>query len=691
MAGTLAADDQFLLFMLCCLEEDDRERFVIQTTWPRLWQKLGRTAHPPDLDARLAVLTAHGLIAAEPGTPNRARPCQIHPVVAAACRDQAGAGFRAAVDNELASFWNAVARLAQDREPQARTSGLVIRAGLAAAPYLLRLQRLGLAAELLQQVLIRDQSRATASGALPALRLIAAGVSGTANDQPVNRLLAKALEVTDVREAERHVRAVLADALVREDYRAASSATGDLIRYCRMQGRLSEALDLAEAKIGYTRQAGLGPWTLLADQGGRLQVLAEMGQSEHVLAEVQRLRAHMKTLPDISEQEEIAVPWNARETLLDVGVVAAVQLERWEEALDLNSEQVAMLTGRGAPETDIARTRFNDYAALLELGRTDEAIQLLRECRETFERATDLQGLGNVLSALADAEQRRGRGLVALGLERDALRFKYRTGGVREIAGSHQNLGNFLRRYARDPEPALAHHLAAALIRVLASGHGLQESIRAVAHDLRLLDDDAVPHEVAALCRRVAETPGVGLSQLITRLAPDPQEAQDVLENLIARARSFAEEPATAPSRYLAAWDPVIAGLVAARAGDGEAAAAVDEELTHREDSGSAALIGVLRRLQAGESDQHLLTGLDEIDSPIVSRALDALTGIIFIPPELWPAIPLRGLLSFFHPGFPQDMRRFDRTGPCSFCWSSGSDRAGPGYGRDGGSSVAAR
>jgi hypothetical protein len=47
--------------------------------------------------------------------------------------------------------------------------------------------------------------------------------------------------------------------------------------------------------------------------------------------------------------------------------------------------------------------------------------------------------------------------------------------------------------------------------------------------------------------------------------------------------------------------------------------------------------------------------------------------------------------LSFFHPGFPQGMRRFDRPGPGSFCWSSGVRGAVLGYGGAGGSGVAAR
>ena len=36
-----------------------------------------------------------------------------------------------------------------------------------------------------------------------------------------------------------------------------------LVDLCRGSGRLAEALALAEQMAGYTRQAGLGPWTQL--------------------------------------------------------------------------------------------------------------------------------------------------------------------------------------------------------------------------------------------------------------------------------------------------------------------------------------------------------------------------------------------------------------------------------------------
>jgi hypothetical protein len=132
-----------------------------------------------------------------------------------------------------------------------------------------------------------------------------------------------------------------------------------------------------------------------------LQVLNAMGQADQVLTEVQRLRDQMQALPATPGPDETATPSNVRETLLDTGRDTARQLGRWQDALDLNAEQVASKRGRSAPAADIAHSRFNDYFPLLELGRTDEALALLLECRQAFQDARDPRKLGMALGALA--------------------------------------------------------------------------------------------------------------------------------------------------------------------------------------------------------------------------------------------------------------------------------------------------
>src|ERR1700677_1579630 len=89
---------------------------------------------------------------------------------------------------------------------------------------------------------------------------------------------------------------------------------------------------------------------------------------------------------------------------------------------------------RHAPAAVIARTRYNNYYPLLHLGRTEEALAVLRECRQVFRDARDTLMLGKTLSDLADVEEARSHGEAAIRLERDGLRYAYLAGDAEGIA-----------------------------------------------------------------------------------------------------------------------------------------------------------------------------------------------------------------------------------------------------------------
>jgi hypothetical protein len=110
--------------------------------------------------------------------------------------------------------------------------------------------------------------------------------------------------------------------------------------------------------------------------------------------------------------------------------------------------------------------------------------------------------------------------------------------------------------------------------------------------------------------------------------------------------RELAEAPPVISRGYLAIWDPVIAAVVAADGGDAQAAAALDAELDKHQDSADwSGLVAALRRVRAGEAGPDLLAGLDDIDTAIVTRALDARDGKITIPAALWGAMGIGPLL----------------------------------------------
>jgi tetratricopeptide (TPR) repeat protein len=262
----------------------------------------------------------------------------------------------------------------------------------------------------------------------------------------------------------------------------------------------------------------------------------------------------MAQLPVTSDSDEAVTPWDARETLLDVGRIAARRLGRWDDALSWNAEILASLNNRRAPATDIALARLHDHAPLLRLGRTSEALRVLLDCRQVFEDTRDIKKLGMVLSGLADAEDDLGHGDAAIQLERDALRYSYLAGSLADIAVSYNNLGIYLRKHARQGAPALGCHLAAALIRVFTDSRAtrtftsrLANSILGAAADLRELGSSAVPPaDIADLCRLVGDIPGTDLPGLIARLSPNTETAEQTLSDLVSQAQAKAAQPPTA-------------------------------------------------------------------------------------------------------------------------------------------------
>jgi tetratricopeptide (TPR) repeat protein len=448
VADGLLDVERIVFWWLCCMEEGDRRSLVLNHTCIDAWERWERSGPPPDVDAAVATLMDRGLVSTLPTSGGREATYGIHPGIAAVGRMQAGEDFQKSITVNMAMYWIELVKSADEKEGTEGTGWLVVRAGLAAIPYLIRVEQWKLAAQTIQHVLIRDDSPTTIGAVLPALRRIAAATAGTDFESSAVAVLARALETIEPDAAERQMRGVLAAELDRGDYWSASVAVIPLIRSCRRSGRLSEALSLAEEKISYTRRAGLGPWSQLQDEVERLQVLADMNHTEEVLAEVLRLRAHMSTLPEISQEPEAAVPWSVRELLLGTGAAAATGLDRLTDAIELTDAVIASQQARGATDADVAATQANKATALIRQGRPGEAVAILRECREIFENSHDIAALGKVIDDLPSVEDRRGHGAMAISLQKDALRYKYLIGNVDRIAVSHHNLGHALHLHA---------------------------------------------------------------------------------------------------------------------------------------------------------------------------------------------------------------------------------------------------
>jgi hypothetical protein len=162
-----------------------------------------------------------------------------------------GAGSPACCCTGCPAYWEAGFRYAPGAAGGGVHTGLLVRAGIGALPYLMWLEEWARATAMLEHAFNRDPSRANAAAALPSIQRI------TRHDPHAAGLLARVLRVIDPAAATAQMRAPLDAAVAGSDFRAASVAAGRLMDLYRRNGLLAEATALADQKASYTRQAGL--------------------------------------------------------------------------------------------------------------------------------------------------------------------------------------------------------------------------------------------------------------------------------------------------------------------------------------------------------------------------------------------------------------------------------------------------
>jgi CHAT domain/AAA ATPase domain len=546
VADALAAASRLLLQMLCQIEEPDRRSPIAEAVWADLWHYLTKPGDPPAFDQSLKPLVAAALVAAEPLDPRQPDGLagyRIHPGIAHAILAATPAEVVTAVDIQLAAWWTARADHAiyQINAGQEATS-LLVRAGTAAAPYLLRLHQWNSATVLLERARGADaRSPGTAHAVIAPLQRIV----DTTGDRDALVALTKALITVDPGQARSVLYSGYTEAVKAADHRRTAVFAGNLINLLMMQGHLADALSLADQRIAHSRAAGLGPWTQLLDQVQRLQILGMMGQHEQVLDEQPALARLMATLPGQPGPNEAVVPWNVREMLLEVGRFSAFALERWQDALDFNAGMLASRKQRGATRHEIACTLFNDIGPLRHLRRLSEADRLLRDCQQAFEDAGDMNNLGKVFGTRASLETDRDHPEEAVRLQRDGLRLEYLRPDPRDIALSHYNLANQLIRTSGYSAEQRAHRIAAALTAFLMNdGYYFTLFLKPLAREVRertiaapgsLPLPTTLPEVIALLDARE----GVHYAALVTAVSPAPEAAGQALHALLDTAATI--------------------------------------------------------------------------------------------------------------------------------------------------------
>ncbi|MGW5580019.1 AAA family ATPase [Micromonospora chokoriensis] len=632
--------------LLAAVEPAHRFPGTIRVVWPDVWKELGPREPAPPSDAMLSVLADAALTqprtllgtsipagADATGATDVIR-YEVHPAVAATVRADTSEQVAGAMDVILADAWQQVAREQEDRGDR-ETTAVVVGAYLAAVPYLLRQSSFTRAAGCLGAALRRDASPRTAWIALSYAAALDPATPGR------DLVLAMALQPLEPVEAERLLRQEVAA----PDEEVAAVAAGALANQLHQQGRLAEALELAERHEQLVRRGS--PWRRAGARVTRLQVLHESGHARQALTEVTTLLDELRTV----STEQTApdgpgdVAWVVRRAALSLAVSAALTLKQWQVALDHNQVLLDSVQRRGAAETEVAFFWFNDAHALIQLGRFDEARKVLTYCQRVFDEHGDELSLSRAIGTAALLAAKQGNLTEAVDLEQTALRLAYRHPLAADLAAGHQLLGNHLGKLGTDPAGQLGHHLAGALLTRITGSVLLPTFLHPVAADLHTYGQSWLPADLAALAARVGRVDGVRLLDVVhALLAADPAEqgrvvrgaeaseqrhrlAEEQFRALLADVRRAAKEQGFDLAGNLLRWESLMPLIATAATGDAQANRQLTMILQPMEPGTHAgALAAAIRRVVDGDRDDAtVIAELHPADAAVIRRLLETI------------------------------------------------------------------
>jgi len=369
-------------------------------------------------------------------------------------------------------------------------------------------------------------------------------------------------------------------------------------------GRLAQARgDYAEARRLYGEAAevfrNLGA---RREQATVLHNLGVLAQAQGDYAEARRLYGEAaEVFRDLGARREQAA------VLHQLGNLAQAQGD-YAEARRLYEESLRIREELG-DRAGVAQTIHNLGALAWTRGGYAEARRLYEESLRIKEELGDRAGVARSLHQLGMLAQAQGDYAEARRLYEESLR-------TFEALGDRADVANGLGRLGRLHE---AEGDLAGAVPLWAGAAALFARLRAPQLAQALRDLARVREKMGAEAfRRALEEGAAPIAARHPLAAYRPEEVLRWLEGV--------EGPVT---RHLRQWAPLLRDLAAVCAGQEEARAPVEAALEQAGQSPDwQALAAALRRVMAGERDREaLLAGLDEIDTAILTLALDLVEG----------------------------------------------------------------
>ncbi|MFE5718736.1 Clp protease N-terminal domain-containing protein [Streptomyces erythrochromogenes] len=586
------------------------------------WRLLGETLLGPP--SRLGLIEVSYDDDGDPGE------LHMHPLVAQTVLAAVDEGTRQAATAGLLTYWLRLLQQAvEEDESGAEASAQVVLACRFVLPRVIEFGELTLAGHIAESLIARAPSAATAAFLLPLMDDLAKRAWGGPHEESVVLSFARCLGLAATRAAEVRLRTLLEEARDRPGSPVREHLKGELAALLVRMGQLTSARlvegggshdgtseDGEDGEEAGTNGRTGSHWERIATRGAELSRLNAEGHHEEVLAEVERLRTELAaTVPTPVSQGLMG--WNIRESILDQGVWAAIRLEQWDRATELNETVLELRRLRGADALTLAVTHYHGVLAMFGRSELAAARDTLMDCREVFEEYDDTERLAATLDLLAETEARRGNLEDAEELRRTALRLAYSVAVVTGVIGAHRHLATLLRDTGTG---ASADHGTAALLLAELSGDSRKSiAMAGLAQDLAQTTGSWTP---PGSVRELAERIGADLDGLAAHL-PGSRRAQnavlaDLVETATERGRAI---PPFDLQAWSAALDPLLGAVAAASAGEPDAAATalLDEHFTVLAEI-RPRLAAALRKIAAGASAESAAAGLVSPDTELLAR-----------------------------------------------------------------------
>jgi tetratricopeptide (TPR) repeat protein len=420
-----------------------------------------------------------------------------------------------------------------------------------------------------------------------------------------------------------------------------------LIRCCRNSGSLTEAAEIAEQLVELLKQVRLGPWTCLSAEAERILVQTMLGHAENVYSEACQLAERVGTVAPQSELEEIENIEKVPAFIFNVAFHCAKRIGMLGEALRFAEQTVADLQVREGCRDEAAVAQVNVCDLLERLGQRSRAEQMIPGIRADLEMADNYIGLFGLLDIVARLRQCDQNFVGAVQAATEGLQYSYKAGEISNLAAAHFHLAMHWTTVADSRRQAAAHFIAAGLIESLIDSADVEHTLRTAGEVLASSSVASVlPVSLDELCTYIAQISSVDVGKVLGTLVNSSKPAaEEKLRNILSRLRGLISNSLEV-HRWMAMWDPFIAGLLAERKGIARASDLLDSALSmYAENVDWQALIYVLSEIRRRAISIRLVS-LDEIDKAIIKKCNSVLAGEVHLPDALWPAMGYAGWLA---------------------------------------------